>query len=68
MDKETGKVLDHWHESAGKFKVDRALFWDGRMSTAAGMVLNSKPCQLSDTCQLLDVARREYDRIIIDRT
>ena len=68
MDKETGEIFDNWYESAGNFKGDLALFWAGRMSTAAGMVVNSKPAQLSDTCWLLDVARKEYDRIIIDRT
>lgn len=68
MDNTTADTYEKWFESAGKFEGDLALFWAGRLSVAAGMVSNSRPSQLSDSCWLLDVARREYDRIIIDRT
>ena len=67
MKKQLKDIIDSWYESAEKFDGDLALFWAGRMSMAAGMVLKSKPGSLTDTCKILDLARTEYDRIIFER-
>lgn len=62
------ELLEQWKEEVEKFTGDKALFWAGRMSIAAGMVIHSLPCRISENVWLLGMCKTEYDHIIFSRT
>jgi hypothetical protein len=47
---------------------DDAMFWAGRMSIAAGWVINSSIHNISDCIKLLTWVKNQYDNIIFIRT
>ena len=58
------ETIELWDRDAELFGGDRALFWAGRMSIAAGMVVRSDALRLSAAIELLDDCRERYDKVI----
>lgn len=58
------ETIELWDRDAERFDGDLALFWAGRMSIAAGMVVRSDALRLSAAIELLDECRERYDTII----
>ena len=61
------ETIELWDRDAELFGGDRALFWAGRMSIAAGMVVRSDALRLSAAIALLDECRERYDEVIFGR-
>ena len=60
------KTIELWKNDAKLFGGDLAMFWAGRMSIAAGIVVKSAAVQLSSAIELLDDCREMYDAIVFD--
>ena len=60
------KTIELWKNDAKLFDGDLAMFWAGRMSIAAGIVVRSAAVQLSSAIELLDDCREMYDAIVFD--
>ena len=60
------ETIELWERDAERFDGDLALFWAGRMSIAAGMVVRSDALRLSAAIELLDQCRERYDTIIFE--
>ena len=60
------ETIELWERDAELFDGDRALFWAGRMSIAAGMVVRSDARRLSAAIELLNECRERYDAIIFE--
>ena len=60
------ETIELWERDAERFDGDLALFWAGRMSIAAGMVVRSDALRLSAAIALLDECRERYDTIIFE--
>ena len=60
------ETIELWDRDAERFDGDLALFWAGRMSIAAGMVVRSGALRLSAAIELLDKCRERYDTIIFE--
>ena len=60
------ETIELWERDAELFDGDQALFWAGRMSIAAGMVVRSDALRLSAAIELLDDCRERYDAIIFE--
>ena len=58
------ETIELWERDAERFDGDLALFWAGRMSIAAGMVVRSGAQSLSSAIELLDDCRERYDEVI----
>ena len=58
------ETIELWEREAERFDGDPALFWAGRMSIAAGMVVRSDALRLSAAIEILDECRRRYDVVI----
>ena len=58
------ETIELWDRDAELFGGDPALFWAGRMSIAAGMVVRSDARRLSAAIKLLDDCRERYDLVI----
>ena len=58
------ETIELWERDAERFDGDKALFWAGRMSIAAGMVVRSDALRLSAAIKLLDDCRERYDLVI----
>ena len=58
------ETIELWDRDAELFGGDLALFWAGRMSIAAGMVVRSDALRLSAAIALLDECRERYDLVI----
>ena len=58
------ETIELWERDAELFDGDQALFWAGRMSIAAGMVVRSDARRLSAAIELLDDCRERYDGVI----
>ena len=60
------ETIELWERDAERFDGDLALFWAGRMSIAAGMVVRSDARRLSAEIELLNECRERYDAIIFE--
>ena len=60
------ETIELWERDAELFDGDLALFWAGRMSIAAGMVVRSDALRLSAAIELLDDCRERYDEVIFE--
>ena len=60
------KTIELWKNDDKLFGGDLAMFWAGRMSIAAGIVVRSAAVQLSSAIELLDDCREMYDAIVFD--
>ena len=58
------ETIELWERDAERFDGDKALFWAGRMSIAAGMLARSDALRLSAAIKLLDDCRERYDDVI----
>ena len=58
------ETIELWERDAERFDGDKALFWAGRMSWAAGIVVRSDALRLSVAIKLLDDCRERYDEVI----
>jgi hypothetical protein len=64
-------MKDRWTKDSENFikaGVDDAMFWAGRLSLAAGSVINSNLQTISLQIQLLEWVKNQYDNIIFIRT
>ena len=61
------ETIELWERDAERFDGDLALFWAGRMSIAAGMVVRSDALRLSAAIELLDDCRERCDSVIFGR-
>ena len=59
------ETIELWERDAELFDGDLALFWAGRMSIAAGMVVRADVCRLSAAIELLNECRERYDGVIL---
>ena len=60
------ETIELWERDAELFDGDQALFWAGRMSIAAGMVVRADAMRLSAAIELLNECRERYDAIIFE--
>ena len=60
------EMIERWERDAERFDGDQALFWAGRMSIAAEMVVRSDARRLSASIELLNECRERYDAIIFE--
>ena len=60
------ETIELWDRNAELFDGDQALFWAGRMSWAAGIVVRSDALRLSVAIKLLDDCRERFDAIIFE--
>ena len=58
------ETIELWERDAELFGGDKALFWAGRMSIAAGMVVRADVFRLSAAIELLNECRERYDGVI----
>lgn len=60
------EMIERWERDAERFDGDQALFWAGRMSIAAGIVVRSDVRRLPGAIELLNECRERYDAIIFE--
>lgn len=60
------KTIELWKNDAEAFDGNLAMFWAGRMSIAAGIVVRASAVQLSGAIELLDDCRAMYDAIVFE--
>ena len=60
------ETIELWDRDAELFGGDKAIFWAGRMSWAAGIVVRSDALRLSAAIKLLDDCRERFDAIIFE--
>ena len=58
------ETIELWERDAELFDGDQALFWAGRMSIAAGMVVRADAMRLFAAIELLNECRERYDGLI----
>ena len=59
-------TIELWKKDAEVFGGNLAMFWAGRVSIAAGIVVRSSAVQLSSAIELLDACLEIYDAIVFD--
>ena len=59
-------TIELWERDAELVAGDPALFWAGRMSIAAGMLVRLDALRVSTAIALLDECRERYDAIIFE--